>query len=32
LKGMAAKPNARTILLRLTPRQHERFDTKSLKA
>jgi hypothetical protein len=25
LKGMAAKPKARTVLLRLTPRQHERF-------
>jgi hypothetical protein len=27
LKGMEAKPKARTILLRLTPRQHERFES-----
>lgn len=26
LKGMPAKPKARTVLLRLTPRQHERFE------
>jgi hypothetical protein len=27
LNGMAAKPKARTMLLRLTPRQHERFES-----
>ena len=27
LKGRAAKPKARTILLRLTPRQHEHFES-----
>jgi len=27
LKGMGAKPKARTILLRLTRRQHERFES-----
>jgi hypothetical protein len=27
LKGMAAKPKARTVLLRLSPRQHERFES-----